>query len=202
MKPSDVVKQIQDAVSEAEKTGIKELQISNLNAYLNNVLTTALEQEQDGPSMTEAQANHQLEVWKAQLSAHSTMSVEMFKSTVEAGQTALRSAIVINGGAAATVLAFAGNAITKGQILPGMPLLTHIGAALLWFMFGLGGAGIATGFRYLSQFAYSVSHSGTPRWGSAGAVSNIISICLGVGSFLAFLLGGLAAYHAIVRPVA
>lgn len=150
--------------------------------------------------MTEAQASHQLEVWKTQLSAHSTMSVEMLKSTVEAGQTALRSAIVINGGAAATVLAFAGNAITKGQIFPGLPLLTHVGAALLWFMFGLGAAGIATGFRYLSQFAYTGSHNGAPRWGRAGAISNIVSICLGVGSFAVFILGGLAAYHAIVLP--
>ncbi|MFM0385890.1 hypothetical protein [Paraburkholderia dipogonis] len=200
MKASDVVKQIQEAVGEAEKTGIRELQFSNLNAYLANVLATAVEQERGEPSMTEAQANHQLEVWKAQLSAHSTMSVEMFKSAVEAGQTALRSAIVINGGAAATVLAFAGNAITKGPILPGMPLLTHIGTALLWFMFGLGGAGIATGFRYLSQFAYNVSHGGAARWGRAGAVSNVVSICLGVGSFFAFFVGGVAAYHAIVLP--
>ncbi|MGF6759385.1 hypothetical protein [Paraburkholderia sp. GAS42] len=200
MKASDVVKQIQEAVGEAEKSGIKELQIPNLNAYLSNVLTTALEQERDGPSMTEAQATHQLEVWKAQLSAHSTMSVEMFKSAVEAGQTALKSAILINGGAAATVLAFAGNAITKGQILPGMPLLTHIGAALLWFMFGLSGAGIATGFRYLSQFAYNLSNGGAPRWKSAGTAGNIISICLGVGSFVAFFLGGMDAYHAIVLP--
>ncbi|SOE59028.1 hypothetical protein SAMN05414139_01462 [Burkholderia sp. D7] len=96
------------------------------------------------------------------------------------------------------MLAFAGNAITKGQILPGTPLLTHIGSALLWFMFGLGGAGIATGFRYLSQLAYNMTLAGAQRWGT---VSNIISICLGVGSFLAFLLGGLAAYHAIVQPM-
>lgn len=202
MNASDVVQQIQEAVYEAERTGIKELQISNLKEYLNKVLTTSLEQERDSPSLTEAQASHQLEVWKAQLSAHSTLSVEMLKSTVEAGQTALRSAIAINGGAAATVLAFAGNAITKGEMQPGTPLLTHIGVALLWFMLGLGGAGIATGFRYLSEFAYKVLHNGgTPRWGHAGAVSNIASICLGGGSFAAFFLGGFAAYHAIVQPV-
>lgn len=201
MKASEVVRQIQEAVGEAEKSGIKELHIPHLNAYLSNVLTTALEQERGGPSITEAQANHQLEVWKAQLSAQSTMSVEMFKSAVEAGQTALKSAILINGGAAATVLAFAGNAVTKGQILPGMPLLTHVGAALLWFMFGLGGAGIATGFRYVSQFAYNLSNGGGAQHWKRTAAGNVISICLGVGSFAAFFVGGMAAYHAIVMPV-
>ncbi|ASW04408.1 hypothetical protein [Paraburkholderia aromaticivorans] len=94
MKASEAVKQIQDAVLEVEKTGAKELLIANLNAYLANVSATALQQEQGEPSITEAQANHQLEVWKAELSRSSTMSVEMLKATVEAGQTALRSAIV------------------------------------------------------------------------------------------------------------
>lgn len=202
MKASEAVKQIQDAVLEVEKTGAKELLIANLNAYLANVSATALQQEQGEPSITEAQANHQLEVWKAELSRSSTMSVEMLKATVEAGQTALRSAIVINGGAAATVLAFAGNAIAKGLLVAGAPLLTQIGTALLWFMVGAGIAGVASGFRYLSQYAYGSTHWGKTSvwWVRCGAMANVISIGLAIGSFAAFFVGGLAAYHAVVVP--
>lgn len=203
MKGSDAVKQIQGAVLDLEKTGAKEVLINNLNAYLANVLTIAEGEEREVPPLTEAQANHQLEVWKAQLSSNSMMSIEMLKATIEAGQTALRSAIVVNGGAAATVLAFAGNAITKGQIRPGMPLLTQIGSALFWFMLGVGSAGVASGFRYLSQASYSVHQVRQQNglWGRMGVGANVISIVLGVFSFVAFFIGGIAAYHAVVAPV-
>ncbi|MFM0432339.1 hypothetical protein PQQ75_25235 [Paraburkholderia aspalathi] len=202
MKASDAIKEIQDAVLGAEKSGAKELSIANLNSYLSGILTTAIEREGAAPAISEAQAAHQLEVWKAQLSAHTAMSTEMLKSTVEAGQTALRSAIVINGGAAATIMAFAGNAITKGQLQAGGPLLSQIGSALLWFMVGVGTAGVASGFRYLSQagYAHSNGHDAHRGWAYMGSGSNIVSIALAAASFAAFFIGGTAAYHAIVPP--
>lgn len=202
MKASEALKQVQDAVFEAERGGARDLSIANLKIYLAHVAQTVEQQERNTPTISEAQANHQLEVWKAQLSADSAMSVELFKAATEGGQIALRSAIVINGGAAVTVLAFAGNAITKGQVHPGAPLLTAIGTALLWFMFGVGGAGVASGFRYLSQFAYSQSNLGRGNrwWARSGAIGNVISILLGVGSFALFFVGGVAAYHAVVLP--
>ncbi|MFM0405289.1 hypothetical protein [Paraburkholderia dipogonis] len=201
MKASEALKQVLDAVVEAEKGGAKDLSIENLKVYLGHIAAVVEQDEhQATTAASEEQVNRQFEVWKAQLSADSAMNVELFKATTEAGQTAVRSAIVINGGAAATMLAFAGNAITKGQIVPGAPLLTAIGTALLWFMLGVGAAGVASGFRYLSQFAYSEwrRHPAGRRFGTA---TNVISICLGVGSFAMFFVGGIAAYHAVVVPM-
>jgi hypothetical protein len=205
MKASEALKQVLDAVLEAEKGGAKDLSIENLKVYLGHIATVVEQDEhQATTAASEEQVSRQFEVWKAQLSADSAMNVELFKAAMEAGQTALRSAIVINGGAAVTVLAFAGNAITKGQVIPGAPLLTAIGAALLWFMVGVGGAGVASGFRYLSQFAYSHSNLGRGNrwWWRSGTVFNLISIALGVGSFAVFFVGGVAAYHAVVVPPA
>lgn len=202
MNASEAVKQIQDAVLEAERGGAKDLSIANLKVYLEHVATVVGQQEHGGTAVSEVRANHQLEIWKTHLSADSAMSVELFKAATEGGQTALRSAIVINGGAAVTVLAFAGNAITKGQIAPGAPLLSAIGTALLWFMVGVGVAGVSSGFRYLSQFFYSQSNLGRGNrwWARSGAIGNVISILLGVGSFAVFFVGGVAAYHAVVVP--
>ncbi|MCX4156166.1 MULTISPECIES: hypothetical protein [Paraburkholderia] len=202
MKASEAIKEIQDAILDAEKSGAKELSIVNLNAYLAGILATAKEQESAESTITEPQAAHQLEVWKARLSAHSAMSTEMLKSTVEAGQTALRSAVVINGGAAATILAFAGNAITKGQLQTGVPLLSQIGSALLWFMVGVGVAGTASGFRYLSQLGHAQFHYSDTnrRWKYLGSFSNSMSIFLGAASFAVFFVGGVAAYKAVVVP--
>jgi hypothetical protein len=203
MKASEALKQVLDAVLDAEKGGAKDLSIENLKVYLGHIATVVEQDEQQATTgASEEQITRQFEVWKAQLSADSAMNIEMFKASVEAGQTALRSAIVINGGAAVTVLAFAGNAITKGQLLPGAPLLTAIGTALLWFMAGVGGAGVASGFRYLAQFSYAQSNLGRGNrwWRRFGATFNVISILLGVGSFAVFFAGGIAAYHAVVVP--
>lgn len=181
MKASEALKQVLDAVIEAEKGGAKDISIENLKVYLGHIAAVVEQDEhQATTAVSEEQVSRQFEVWKAQLSADSAMNVELFKATTEAGQTALRSAIVINGGAAVTVLAFAGNAITKGQILPGAPLLTAIGTALLWFMLGVGGAGVASGFRYLSQFAYSQWNLGRGDrwWARCGAATNVISIAI------------------------
>jgi hypothetical protein len=202
MKASDAIREIQEAVLAAEKAGNKDLSIVNLNAYLASVLATADEREGAVPAITEAQAAHQLEVWKAQLSSRTALGTEMMKFTMEAGQTALRSAIVINGGAAVTVLAFAGNLITKGQLQPGGLLLTHIGGALLWFMMGAGAAGVSSGFRYLAQLVHELRFdpSKSKRWAYAGHGTNFISIALGVASFALFFVGGIASYHAVVSP--
>ncbi|WP_321912889.1 hypothetical protein [Burkholderia cepacia] len=114
-----------------------------------------------GHQKSDEQIQHELEVWKTQTSTDLAFGVELLKGTIEAGQTAVRSAIAINRGAAVAMLAFVGNAMTKWQT--GGPLLSKVGAAMLVFVLSAGFGGTAAGFRYLTQFWYSEArYAGDP----------------------------------------
>ncbi|MEX3896374.1 hypothetical protein [Paraburkholderia sp. BR10954] len=203
MKASEAIQQIQADVADVKANGVQQILVANLEAYLVTALQKAHAEESSVASAEQiAQAEHNREVWKAQLAANTNHQVEMFKSVIEAGQTALRSAIVINGGAAAALLAFAGNAITKGQSLAGDPLLSRIGMGLMWFVAGIGCAGVATGARYLAQWAYSACQ-GNPQRRYMKATANTFqwaSIILAVASFATFFIGGYSTYQAIAKP--
>lgn len=204
MKAIEAIKQIQAAVAEAKASGIQQILIANLEAYLDSVANVVQAEESAPGSEQVADAEHRLEVWKAQLSANTNHSIEMFKAVIEAGQTALKSAIVINGGAAAALLAFAGNAITKGSSLAGDPLLSAVGIGLAWFVAGMGCAGWASGLRYLAQFAYAGFQQDRTRvrLKTIGNTINWMTIALGAASFSCFLYGGHSTYLTIVKPSA
>lgn len=198
MKPSDAVQLVKDAVSNAVTAGVVSIPVANLNAYLDGLIKSFKESEAGGQQKSDEQIKHELEVWKTQTSTDLALGVELLKGTIEAGQTALRSAIAINGGAAVAMLAFVGNAVTKWQT--GGPLLSKVGAAMLVFVLSAGFGGTATGFRYLAQFWFSEArYAGVKkeRMLRCGGVANVVSILLGVASFAGFFAGGVLAYRAI-----
>lgn len=202
MKTSEVIQQIKAAVDQCADAGQTVIAVANLQTYIDGILATAIERESSPPQVTEAQAQHQLEVWKTQLSAQSGMTIEMFKAIIEAGQTALKSAILINGGAAVAMLAFVGNAVTKLNGAPMTSLLTKVGWALFVFMIGAGTAGTSTAMRYLSQacFGSAAVQNAPPYWMKWGRVFQWLSIGLGIASYLSFFIGGWTAFMAIAAP--
>lgn len=203
MKASEAIQQIQADVAGVKASGAQQILVANLEAYLATALQNAQAVESSVASAEQiAQYERDLDVWKARLPADTSHQLEMFKSVIEAGQTALRSAIVINAGAAAALLAFAGNAITKGQSLAGDPLLSRIGLGLMWFVAGMGCAGVATGVRYLAQSAYKACQfKPERRYVKATADTlNWASIIVAAVSFAAFFAGGYSAYLAIAKP--
>ena len=56
-----------------------------------------------------AQHKNQLAQYNAERAAELSFDIEMFKSVIIAGQAALKSAILINGGATVALLAFIGS---------------------------------------------------------------------------------------------
>ncbi|BDC37931.1 hypothetical protein PTKU15_12280 [Paraburkholderia terrae] len=205
MKTSDALKLIKGAVEDVETKGQTVVATVNLKQLLNQMITDAEKEEAGVVMRTAEQVTHDLEVWKTRTSATASLSAEMLKATTEAGQTALKAAILINGGAAVAILAFVGNAVTKWALDPGSPLLTAVGFALLTFVVGTGLAGTSSAFRYLSQFAYgtafeSESNDRKKCWNTWGHVGSAVAVVLGVFSFAAFFVGGYQAFHAIVLP--
>lgn len=197
MNVTDLINDLRASINGIKAQSHDTVPVSGLEAYLAEMQRIAGIQEE--PALEEKlredarrKFEHDSDLWKTQAPLQHASRLEMFKSVVEAGQTALISAMAINGGAAVALLAFLGNLLTtQAEDVDPFPI-SGIGIALLVFLLGLGCAGLASGIRYLVQTAYSL------RWKKSGIALNIVSIGLGLASFSAFFLGSVWAYLAIV----
>lgn len=190
-----MVNDLRRALGDVKTQGQTTVPVSGLEAYLAEMekIATANDTAQIEAAQREQagrQLAHDFEVWKVNAPLQNAANLEMFKSVIEAGQTALKSAILINGGAAAALLAFLGNLLTK-EAPTGInfPIAT-ISHAMLIFVIGVGLAGLASGFRYLTQWIGSRGHRKT------GLAFNIAAIVCGLASFFLFFWGGVEAYLA------
>lgn len=197
MKATELISELRAALVGVKAQGQLTIPIEGLENYLadaEKIANANQEKQAEITQLDEAHAKfqHDFEVWKINAPLKNAADQEMFKSVIEAGQTALKSAILINGGAAVALLAFLGNLLTKeapkGIAVP-IPVMGH---AMLIFIMGVGLAGLASGFRYLCQWLYSSD------WNRTGDAFNYSAIVLGLASFAAFFWGGIEAYHAML----
>lgn len=101
--------------------------------------------------------------------------LEMFRSVIAAGQSAIKSSFLLNGGAAVTLLAFLGHlaAVSPAKV-------SGFAACLLPFSFGVLAMAVVSGFTYLSQWLYASAHLKARK---AGFVFNMLCIVLGLSSY-------------------
>lgn len=194
---ADLLKTVEDI----ERAGTLQIEVAKLAALLRSwnkqiIAHTVISAEE---------RHHQLEVYKIQSTAASANLVEMFKAVIEAGQTAVKSATIINGGAAAALLALLAEALKAGPTSTAGTFLSPLGWAWFTFMAGLGLAGAATAARYVSQalYAHSLRSSDQPikhkfnRFGDAGRNT---AIAFGLSSYLCFFGGSVAVLKVMVAP--
>jgi hypothetical protein len=127
--------------------------------------------------------------------------VEEFKATIQAGQAALKSAILINGGASVAILAFIGNLATSEKSKALIPILS---CSLAYFVFGTLVAAMASGGAYLSQAAYSKVNQeetteATERWKKRGKAFQYTTIIFVIASYILFGLGALLTYKTFLN---
>lgn len=134
----------------------------------------------------------QLETWKEacerdrlhyQLThqAKSQERFELFKAVVTAGHAAVRSAILLNGGAAVAVLAFVGSLVQHGTPIHGFAgTLPHFAVGALF-------GSLASGGTYLAQSYYARNKAGIGKWWNLATMG-----CVTL-SYLMFLVGCLMA---------
>ena len=201
MNAIDLINNIRLALDHLKKSGQTVVPIDRLEDYLTEMEKAAA----DGvpaAAAAERKFERDMEVWKVQ----TTQGVEMFKAVLDAGLNALKSAIIINGGAAIALLAFLGNLLEKtppvGKTFP----ISDLAHSLLVFLVGAGCAGTASGIRYLGQASYAAAQNdqflNKPQscWQCVGNFFNGITIFLGTLSFIAFFYGGWSAYMAFTTP--
>jgi len=179
MDTKQAINQIRAALDGVSKSGVQSVQISALLTYLSEL-------ERNAPLATEAvkfQHESNLAFYKSQ---HET-NLEMFRSVIGAGKTAVSTCILINGGAAVTLLAFIGNIYSKSQAAVSIP--KGLTTALAAFSFAVLLAGIAAGIGYLAQRDF---HRNSQKQEN---IFNRIGIgCVAVAYFL-FGVGVVAAYY-------
>jgi hypothetical protein len=132
------------------------------------------------------------------LQIHSTAQLELFRSVITAGSSALRSATLINGGAAVALLAFLGSPNAKNQ-------QAAFALSLAIFAFGVFAASAAEGLRYLTQKMGSDARrmKVNPTEDDLRCANrfNWASIAFAAVSILSFLVGAAFSVKGILRQI-
>lgn len=118
----------------------------------------------------------------------STASIEMFKSVIQSGQNAMKTALLINAGAAVSMLTFLTKVMTDKNVV----LAEKLNDSLAVFVLGVLLAALSTGTNYFTQLAYSDFR--TKKWGKR---ANFLSIFLVIASYAAFALGAEITYKSL-----
>jgi hypothetical protein len=136
----------------------------------------------------------EMEMWKeknrrelAQYNAEVMSTLEVFKSVISAGQNALKSVILINGGAAVALLAFIGSIWNESiDDIAIKKLLISMAIFVVGVLLG----GIAAGLTYLVQLSYNHQKN------KLGLIFNIITNILVSISYITFVIASIIAFVA------
>lgn len=199
MEANDLINDLKTALVNIRNQGSETILISKLESYLSEMET--IDKAEKNQAIQNSERNevirkfeHDMKVWEVNAPLENASKLKMFESVIEAGQTALKSATLINGGAAVSLLAFLGNLLTKEPPIGTTFPIHALSQAMLIFFLGVGFSGTATAVRYFSQAAYARKKN------CQGDYIKWVAITLAILSFGAFFYGGVEAYYAI-QPV-
>lgn len=190
MNGKEIIKDIQDAVNDVKQ---KNEDVISVDALLNYL--AALENDVSGiDENNNRQHLAKLEEYRAEnerniahYNAQQLHAVEMFRSVISYGAAALKSSILINGGAAVALLAFIGNVWNKGLV---QASVTPLMSAIVYFSFGVLAAAIGTAASYLTQYCYGEEHNKT------GTAFHVLTVICVIGAYAMFSFGVLDAHEA------
>lgn len=187
MKAKELIKNIKDDLMQTKESGQELISIDALNNYLsqfdtdieNDTYYKSLDHERE---LAKFKAANDRDIANANI--QTTIEIEMFKSVIASGQSALKSSMVINGGGAAALLAFAGKIWGTSISVDVANALTN---SIFIFSLGVLCAALATGTTYMSQLSFSSKYFKT------GHVINCITVSIIVLSYLLFCYGSYEA---------
>ena len=130
----------------------------------------------------------ELEDHKAELARALMMETENFKAVMLSGQTALKNAILINGGAVVALL-------TSWKA----DLLKLLAVPLLWFVGGVLLDALATGATYVAQLFYALCGNRRGKVFYAGVTLHYVAVLLVGASYVTFAYGAWLVYEALVK---
>jgi hypothetical protein len=192
MKTTDAITLLEDALQKHEEQGTTSIELAAVRQYATKIREW---QDEDEKSGSDEPSEIHMERYRAQLTAwveryklEHDRNMEMFRSTIQAGQNALRTCLLINGGAAVALLAFLGHVASGEGAGASMPMVA-VARALAFYVAGVLIGGLASGFTYLAQFFFSDDWNKTGHaFNTAAILSGLLSLGLfGYGSYLAYV---------------
>ncbi|KZY32670.1 hypothetical protein A3754_07865 [Alcanivorax sp. HI0083] len=184
MSAKALARNLRDEIAHLKnEQGINAIQSDDLLAYLNRVID-APEEEVDPVKLEQIRAQLQANVEDRK--AQQSSALEMFRSVITAGQNAIKTSLLMNGGATIALLAFLGKLTTEN---PGK--LSVFSGSLMIFTFGVFVIGLVSGLTYLSQWLYSSQSERCKFW---GWVLNVSCIFMGLASYGIFIWGAIDTY--------
>lgn len=194
MKTTDALSLLDDAIQKISAAGVQSEGLAALKQYAEQLRKWHEEDERRGLDAEQQAAR--LEDFRARLAnwvedhkRQHDWNLEMLRSVIQLGQGALRTCLLINGGAAVALLAFAGHIVSsETEVVP----LAAVAKAMGAYVFGVLAGGLASAVTYLSQWFFA--HD----WDKTGFVLNIAAIVIGLGSIALFGIGSYLAYAVFV----
>lgn len=181
MDAKDVIARVRSLLDRTLANGSTVIQVSAVSAVLNAA-------EQQVMADVEAEIRtHNLRVSAITYEHDLERDLEMVKLSTSTGFTALKTAVLINGGAVIALLAFMGS--QRGALMP--QLAHNMVAPLTYFTTGTMLSAFATGLGYLAQAGFGNEF----KWRSTeiGIGSRIAAIVFAFAAYVAF---GCGAYGA------
>jgi hypothetical protein len=80
------------------------------------------------------------------------VSEALREATIKAGEVAIKTLMLVNGGAAVSMLAFIGGLVGQGRVT--VKQMTDVSGSLLWFAAGVALAVVALAFSYVTNYAH------------------------------------------------
>jgi hypothetical protein len=132
-------------------------------------------------------------------------------AAVSTGSMAVRTAVLINGGAAVSVLTFIGGLIGSDK-LTDANAIAHLSAPLIWFAWGVVVGASSIGFGYLTNYCNSAIAGSaekywehpyvrdgisTKKWRLMSIAFTVLSIVATVASLVLFICGMFAVQESI-----
>ncbi|EKT4523494.1 hypothetical protein QEM13_002769 [Pseudomonas putida] len=187
MSAKEFAKQLKSEIDNLAAQGQDSISIITLTSGLERFIDSA-EEESESILIERLKAYLQSEIEKEKYS-HSA-NLEMFKSVIQTGQNAIRSMVLLNGGAAVALLAFIGKLTDASRIN-----IPSFATPLTIFVIGAFLSTISSGVTYLTQILYSEEGKWQVR---AGITLHGLSILLGLASLSLFGYGTYRAYGAFI----
>lgn len=191
----ELISEFRLVLADIKKSGGTVVPILNLENYLDDI-DGVLKDDVKGGSINVARENFERDI--EILKIKHNVEAEGFRAVMEAGLSALKSSIIINGSAALALLTFIGGAWQRS--CDNFPLISSLGKALFIFVLGVGFSGVASGMRYLSQAAYQqncrdmILGKVYSVWIRIGNFFRNLTIILAVVSYFSFFYGAWLSY--------
>ncbi len=180
MKSSEFATQLRNEVIQLTINGQKTIDSKNLTKFLDEKIPLLEHAEKEDSNIT---IDFRLAHYQAEIQSNT----QMFASVLDYGKHALNSAMIINAGAAVALLSLIGN-IIGGDPSAGSSYST----AVLWFVFGVLSAAIATGGAYCTQYFYTQAPEKP-----TGKRFHVTTVIFAIGSYGLFIAGALSSYFTL-----